>query len=158
MTAPVFGRVEHPEEINLDPFTFTLVGYRQMPDGEKREETFQFTASGVRPYYVQIDMTRAAAADNGVLAGKAIADYVELALVDDDERARFREVLETPDVYFEAGVLAEISNWLGETYSGRPTKRPTASRSGASRGGRRSAAAPSARGGAESAASRRGKR
>jgi hypothetical protein len=156
MASPVFGRVEKPEQLNLDPFKFTLVGYRVLDDGSKEEVSFGFTASGVRPFYVQIDMVRAAASESNVLSAEAIAKYVEVSLLNDQERERFRDTLEMPDIFFEAEMLGEVANWLGDTYSSRPTKSPTARRSGQSRGGRRSTGAASAKASGRSASAQRG--
>ncbi len=143
-SAKVFGRVENPEQINLDPFDFTLIGYRDGPAG-REEVPYKFTAGGVRPFAIQLDIVRAAAEGNGVLQSDKVVQFVEQSLVDDAERAKFREAIEQPDVYFEAGVIAEISDWLSETYTGRPTPPRTARRSGRSSGGRRSTAAAGAR-------------
>lgn len=145
MPAPVFGRIDKPEQLNLDPFKFKLIGYRRI-DGEEPEEVeYEFTASGVQPFYSQLDIVRAAAAGNGLLATSESVNFIELSLVDDAERARFRETLETPNVFFESSVIGEIQNWLLEEYSGRPTRPRTARRSGASRGGRRSPGAAGAK-------------
>jgi hypothetical protein len=156
--APVFGRVDNPEQLNLDPFKFTLAGYKVQPDGSNEEVLHEFTASGVRPFYMQIEFVRAAAAESGILGAQAIADFVEQSLLDDAERQRFRETLETPGVFFDAEVLASISNWLSETYTGRPTRPRTARRSGPARGGQRSTGAGTAKAGAISAGSPRGQR
>jgi hypothetical protein len=143
--AKVFGRVDDPDQINLDPFDFTLIGYRETPTG-REEVPYKFTAGGVRPFAIQLDIVRAAAEGNGVLQSDKVVRFVEQSLVNDEERIKFRDAIEQPDVYFEAGVLAQISDWLSETYQGRPTRPRTARRSGASRGTRRSTAAASARG------------
>lgn len=143
--AKVFGRVDDPAQINLDPFDFTLIGYRDSPTG-RDEVPYKFTAGGVRPFAVQLDIVRAAAEGNGVLQSDSVVRFVEQSLVDDEERVKFRDALEQPDVYFDTGVLAQISDWLSETYTGRPIRPRTARRSGASRGGRKSTAAAGARG------------
>lgn len=156
---PVFGRIENPGSLNLGPFKFTIAGTRHDPqDGTNKEVTFEFTAKGVRPFYVHMDMVRAAAAEDGTLSAAALIDFVELALLNDDERARWRETLESPDILFQGTMLGEVSDWLTEQYAARPTQPASASRSGASPGGRRSSAAAGGRAGATSAGSRRGKR
>lgn len=139
--APVFGRLDKPEQLNLEPFPFTVAGYRRLEDGSQEEVTESFKASGVRPFYVQLDIVKAAASSNGLMASDRVISFVEQSLVDDDERARFRAFLEQPDVYVQAEVLGQISDWLSETYSDRPTKSPSAKRGGRSQGGRRSTAA-----------------
>lgn len=143
-TSNVFGRVDKPEQLNLEPFKFTLVGYRHL-DSETEEVTYEFTASGVQPFGKQINMVRVTGED-GRMGGAAVIDYIETSLVSDEERVRFREALDEPDVYFDGEVLGQIGLWLLETYSDRPTQPRTARRSGQSRGGRRSTAAANGKG------------
>ena len=151
MTAPVFGRVDKPEQLNLSPFKFTLVGYRLGEDGTHEEVPFDFTVSGVRPFYVQIELIRAQGAGSGLLMYEKSVELIEKALLDDEERKRFRETLALSDVSFEVQSIVEIAAWLDEAYADRPTKSPTASRSSRARGGRKSTGGRSARDSAISA-------
>lgn len=150
MPAPIFGRVEKPEQLNLSPFKFTLIGYRPTDDGHE-EAPFDFTVSGVRPFYVQIELIRAQAAGSGILMYEKAVELIEMALLNDEERTRWRETLGLPDVSFEVQSIVEIAAWLDEAYADRPTKSPTASRSSRARGGRRSTGARSERASATSA-------
>ncbi|HEY4452387.1 MAG TPA: hypothetical protein VGN13_12430 [Solirubrobacteraceae bacterium] len=143
---PVFGRLDKDEQLNLEPFKFSVAAYKQDDDGTQHEVTYEFTASGIRPFYVQLDIVKAAASGNGLLSSDRVISFVEQSLLNDDERARFRDLLSQPDVFVKGEVLSQISDWLAETYSDRPTKPPTAKRGGRSRAGQRSMAAANGRG------------
>lgn len=152
-TPVVFGRIDKPEQLNLEPFDFTLVGYRE--NGNGREEVpYKFTVSGFAPFYVNLEIVQATAEHNGTLAMDRVIEYVERSLLNDEERERFREALAQPDVFFEGDVLTQIWNWLTEQYNDRPTRPRTARRSGRSGGGRRSTGAAGATASSKSAGSR----
>jgi hypothetical protein len=155
MATKTFGAIEHPEQLNLSPFKFTLVGYRQIESGLE-EVQHEFTCAGCRPFYTQIELIKAAAADKGVVAAAAVQQAIEESLLNDEERARFGEALGEPGVYFEDSVMAEIGNWLTETYTGRPTQPHAASSSGRVSGGRRSTGGAGGRASGTSAKGRRG--
>lgn len=136
MAAPVFGRVDKPEQLNLEPFKFTLVGYRRQENGDSEEVKYEFTCTGVQPFGSQIDIIRSSGIGVGG-QGAAVISYIEKSLISDDERVKFREALDEPDVFFDGAVLGQVAEWLMETYTDRPTLPRAASRSGRSRTGKR---------------------
>lgn len=154
-SAPVFGRLDEPESLNLKPFTFQLVGYRKKTTSGVEEVTTEFTCSGVRPFGAWLDLLQSSAPGSGITPLTTVVHYIEQSLVDDDERGRFRETLADPDVFYDSGVLGAVSNWLAETYNERPTLPPTGSPGGRSGGGRKSSAAASAKAGGTSGNGRR---
>lgn len=64
-----------------------------------------------------------------------------------EEREKFDAVLTNPEIYIEAQDVLDLSSWLLEAISGRPTKRPASSGNGAGRPGTGSKAKPSTRAG-----------
>lgn len=60
------------------------------------------------------------------------------------DRDKFDTLINSEDIYIEADDLLELSNWLVEVISGRPTKRPASSGNGAAKTGTGSKAKPSA--------------
>jgi hypothetical protein len=140
---PIFGRIDKPETINFEPFDFRIAGYRETEDGGRIEEVHTFTASGIRPFYTQVEVTKAAAANNNTLAGATLADQLEKCLINDEERERWRQTLGAPDVYFDAGMLLEVIVWVTEQYADRPTQPRSDSHSSPRRAGRSSRGAGS---------------
>jgi hypothetical protein len=67
----------------------------------------------------------------------------DLVVVED--RERFDHLITSPDVYIDVQDLLQLSNWLVEVISGRPTKSPGSSGNGAGRTSTGSKAKPSAR-------------
>jgi hypothetical protein len=55
------------------------------------------------------------------------------SLVVKEERERFDHLLETPDVYIDVQDILDLSRWLVEVISGRPTKSRGSSGNGAAR-------------------------
>lgn len=140
--SPVFGRIARPEQLNLEPLPFTIIGYAVSDEG-REEVRYEFAASGHQPLVSLVDLVTS----NGNALAKAIA-YLEDALIDDDERARFRDTIAQSDVYIDSGVLDQVAGWLVATYAERPTKPRTGSRSGRQRTGPKSGDAGSGRAGA----------
>lgn len=69
------------------------------------------------------------------------------SLIVKEDRVRFDKLIYSDDVYIEADELVDISNWLIEVISGRPTKSPASSGNGAGRISSGSKAKPSRAGG-----------
>lgn len=71
-------------------------------------------------------------------------DFIRTLIVKGD-REKFNTLIDSEDIYIDGDDLLELSNWLVEVISGRPTKRPASSGNGAAKTGTGSKAKPSAR-------------
>lgn len=65
-------------------------------------------------------------ADDPAAAAKIINIFFETVLKDDDYK-RFNELLESKDKIVSVETLGEITTWLVEEYTGRPTEAPEVS-------------------------------
>ena len=57
-------------------------------------------------------------------AARSVDQFFKAVLSSDDEYSRFNAICVDPDKLIQVEQLMEIVQWLMETYSERPTKRP----------------------------------
>ena len=152
---PVFGRIDKPQDLNLDPLTFTLVGYHTNGTGEVTDIEESFAVSPIQPFSAMVELMGVIASTGGQVQLNQASEVVLKSLVSDAERERFAACLDADGVYYDSSAIFGAMNWLIETYAERPTRRPTGAASGPGPVSRRSRAAGTGRGGATSAASTR---
>jgi len=78
---------------------------------------------------VLLDMVATASDENQTVAAEIITTFFEKALLA-ESYVRFQKLLEDPDKIVTVEMLGQISAWLVECYSGRPTSGPEQSVSG----------------------------
>jgi hypothetical protein len=136
----VIGRVEDPQELDLELLEITLVGYTL--EREEVAETFRFrpvVATGAA-----LDIIRHTDTEGNIPLGP-ILDYVDKCLLEGDQEP-FKAFLDRNDVMIDAGALVTMYRQLVEFYSSRPTRRPPASASTGSPAKRTSRAAARSKG------------
>jgi len=138
----VIGRVQNPEELDLEPLELTIVGYTL--DHKEVAETFHFRP--VMPAGAQLEIIRHTN-EIGNVALPAVVKFVEECLVEGELEA-FTAFLHRPDVMIVPGTIVDLYRALTEYYAARPTRLSSASASGGS------AAKRTSRASARSAASR----
>ena len=124
MRVAAVGRVEHPEDIDLEPIEVPVIGYTV--DHEEVEEIFSFR--GVQPTGASIEVLRNIN-DDGNVPVKLILDFVDACLLGSDQE-KWKEFVNDPDVYIEQDTLIELYKTIMEVYAARPTMPPSDSRSG----------------------------
>jgi hypothetical protein len=135
-TAPIFGRIENEgDRPDLTPIEFSVAGY----DDEGDEHIFTFHARASVPYGTILDVL--GGDGSGVMDNAAIMRFLKEAVVA-DEREDFVHTIDREDLGFDASMLGELGEWLGERYMNRPL-RPRSARRAGSRSKRTTAAAKS---------------
>lgn len=124
------------ESSAAEPVTFVIVGYLRSPKGKVTEEKYEFNCSPDAPYGEFLDFLVEAGQPGSI---RRALNYIEAALVDDDERVRLQEVLHTPNLRLNPKLIDLLATRLVETYTERPTSARSGSRSGPGRAVRRSA-------------------
>lgn len=136
---PAVGRVEDPQELDLDPIEIPVVGYTLRR--EEAEETFSFRP--VQPAGATIDILLSLTESGSVPVPK-IMGFLQECLVTSD-RDRWNDFLNDPDIMVEQSTLAQLYQALMEVYANRPTLRSSASGGGGRPVKRTSTAARAAR-------------
>lgn len=134
------GRVENPDELDLEPVRVPLVGYTL--EGKEVSETFQFrpqVATGA-----SLDVIRQTDAQGNTQLD-AIFKYLDRSLLDDSERDAYNTFLNRDDVMIKAGALLDLYRALSSYYAARPTKLSSGSASTGSAAKRTSRAAARSR-------------
>lgn len=75
---------------------------------------------------VLLDLAVNSSEDSGVAAAKTVTDFFVHALKPESYE-RFNVLIEDPERIVTVETLADITAWLVEEYSGRPTKEPSGS-------------------------------
>jgi hypothetical protein len=115
------GRVDTPEEISAKPVSLDLIGYT--PEGEETRETFlfqPFTPAGAA-WDVML-----ASDERGMVPDGPIARYITKAFLNDEQRERFEEFLNS-GVGLQANFHGQLYQALISEYAQRPTQRPSGS-------------------------------
>ena len=101
--------------------------------GENRTEPLSFKIHGEEfecypnlQGKVLLDLAVNSSEDNGIAAAKTVTDFFVHALKP-ESYDRFNKLIEDPEKIVNVETLAEITGWLVEEYSGRPTKEPSGS-------------------------------
>ena len=118
------GRVENPQELDVEPITIPVVGYTT---GRKEVcEEFNFHPS--LPWGNTFDMFEAENGSGPKPGG--VIKWLYNCLLDDDERERFRAFCKREDVIIAQQTMEDIFQSLAETYAARPTLPRSASTGG----------------------------
>ncbi len=118
------GRVEKPDEMDLDPIVIPVVGYTL--DREEVVEEIRFRP--MQPAGAAFDLLANANAD-GEVPIRAIMRFLEKCVMPDDAQ-KFRDHLDRDDLVFDHGVMMQIHVALNEVYAARPTTLRSASSGG----------------------------
>lgn len=111
-----FGSDQILDTTAYEPVTFRL-------DGK------DFTCYPVIPGAALLEFVSDADSGEGGRASESIIKFFKAAMPE-DEFERFSALIKRPDRVTPIDVLAEISTWLVEVYSDRPTELPSASPTG----------------------------
>jgi len=79
---------------------------------------------------VLLDLVARSSGDDPADAAKTISDFFKNVLVD-ESYSRFNTLLTDPDKIVSVDTLGQISAWLVEVYTARPTEGPEVSSTGA---------------------------
>ena len=109
------GVVEHPEQIDLEPITIPVVGYR-IKDRKPVEEEFNFHAS--RPWGVVLALFESETEKE--FAERTIG-WLSYCMLSYEERVRWKAFLLREDIAIAQSTVEEVYKALAETYAGRPT-------------------------------------
>jgi hypothetical protein len=130
----VVGKVDDPDELDLDPVVVPVCAYKI----ETREEVIEkFPFRPVMPPGTVAYLERIGGQTAGVNVAVAVLNDCVIA----DARERWDEFLGRDDLAIEATTLADLFKALVEHYGERPTKRSTGSSRTGTRSGRTSRAA-----------------
>lgn len=111
-----FGSDQILDTSEYEPVTFRL-------DGQ------DFLCYPVLPGSALLEFVSDADSGEGGRASESILRFFKAAMAE-DEYERFYTLIKRPDRVTPMEVLADISTWLVEVYSDRPTKLPSASPTG----------------------------
>lgn len=78
---------------------------------------------------VLLQLAAGSADETGLATVQTINEFFDAALKPDSLK-KFRELMKDPERIVSVDTLAEITSWLVEQYSERPTKEPSGSLSG----------------------------
>jgi len=106
---------------DFDPLVFTLCGQ-------------EFNCRRAIQGKDMLDLITATTADNGVRAAQAAFGFFEIALLPEDY-TRFQELLNSDTEIISVQKLSEITAWLIEEYTARPTEPQSDSSDGLSASG-----------------------
>lgn len=104
------------EEPGADPIEFELSYKRRQDDGTFLDETQTFKCL---PYQPAIAIRFLVNVEGSLAA----VGYIERCLMTEEDAHRFSEIVYTRDVMLRSEELAEILEWLTETYMLHPTER-----------------------------------
>lgn len=141
MELPVVGRVENPDDLDLDPIVVPIAGYTIK---DKKEVVTKIKFRPVLPLSSALDVIRQTQS-NGNVPGPAIMEYLDSCITDEDAE-KWAELLARRDLAIQMDTLIEVYRQLTEFYSGeRPTPASSDSPGGRSQTGTTSKAGAAAK-------------
>jgi hypothetical protein len=138
MKLDAIGRVDKPEEIDVEPITIPVIGYTRA----HKEVCEEFNFRPTRPWGNLFAMFEAD--DERGFAGGTVR-WLHNCLLDDAERERWKTFLLRDDVEIEQATIEGVFSSLSETYSARPILPRSASTGGGAQTKRTSQAASRSR-------------
>jgi hypothetical protein len=129
MKFDAIGRVEKPEELDLEPVTIPIVGYKA--DVKRTEVTTEIKFHPLAPLGVALAMLRSVD-DKGNIATPAVLDYLDGCVLPESREA-WERMLNAEDCYVTSETWSAVYSALGEHYANRPSLQRPGSRSGASK-------------------------
>jgi hypothetical protein len=127
MTELVFGEVENPDDLNLDPIVVEVVGYTI--DHKRESEVFRFRP--MAPTWLSMDLARKHSASGQVNEADA-GDFLDHCMLEED-RPKWIAFLSRDDLMIEMTTILKVYNAISEVYVARPTTAPSASSGGRAR-------------------------
>lgn len=109
-----FGRVENPEELDLEPIEIEITGYTL--DREPVSQIVRFRPA--MPVGSTIDIIRYTDAKGNVPQAKVI-DFLDACPIDEDKEL-WKDFLDRTDVMIEFQTLLDVYMAVVEVYSARP--------------------------------------
>jgi hypothetical protein len=127
-----------------EPIPFKVVGHQRDDKGKVKVVEYGYECNSTYPFGAFTDFLEAVGSGRG---GAQLLEFVLDCLANDEERERFRAMLDATrhGLSLNPDLLDLLSNSLIAAYTNRPTRRPSASAGGPSRGARRSAAGANGR-------------
>lgn len=122
--APVFGTLPEDQRPDLSPVAFKIAGYDK--DGD--EHLFTFHARASVPMGTIMELLSGTDGE-GNMDNAAIMRFLKEAVIV-DERDAFVVTLDRADLSFDASMLGDLGDWLGDRYMNRPLRRRSARRAG----------------------------
>lgn len=129
------GRVENPQELDLDPIVVPVVGYDQ--DHKEHVEEFKFRP--IQPTGASIEVLRQQD-EQGNVPVKTVLLFLDKCLMP-EEKERWDSFLDDPHVFVAQDTIVALYEVIMQVYSDRPTVRQSASPSGAANSRRTSGGA-----------------
>jgi hypothetical protein len=124
MELEAIGRVEHPEELELEPITIPIVGYTR----EKEEVIQPVNFRPVQPTGAALDVLRMTNVKGDVPVAPVMR-FLDECVVEEDRKS-WDDFLNDPTVYIEQDTLIQLYRVLTEVYSSRPTAQRSVSHNG----------------------------
>jgi hypothetical protein len=118
------GRVDNPDDIDLNSITVPIVGYKKGPKGNVEVIT-KIRFKRFIPYGFYKEIVERGG-DLGALTGQEQLDYL-LSTVEDDDKDKFTEIVFGNSLYIERSTVREVFKRVDEARAGRPTKPSTGS-------------------------------
>jgi hypothetical protein len=122
MRLDAIGRVENPQDVDLDPITIPVCGLDMQRENVCEEFNFRPTL----PWGNTFALIESIEGGERNLAGNTVK-WLRNCLVDDEERQRWQGFLERDDVMIEQATIESVYEALAETYAARPTLPPSGS-------------------------------
>lgn len=131
-TLDPIGRVEHPEELDLDPLVVPIVGYTR----DKQEIVEEFRFRSVQPTGAALNILRQSRLDADgdlVTPMPQLMAFLDSCVLPED-RETWQGWLDKTnnEIYVEQDTLMAVYRALSEFYSARPTMRRSSSDGGPS--------------------------
>lgn len=119
------------ETEGVDPVWFELSYKRRTPPAGKAKakwvaESQRFDCVAFQPAYAVRFLSSHVVADSALMA----INYIERCLATDEDAARFLVLINSREIMLRGEELGDILEWLTETYSERPTGKPSPSGDG----------------------------
>jgi hypothetical protein len=134
------GRVDNPEDLDLDPVVVPVVGY----NADREEVIFEVIFRAMQPTGEAMDLLKVADAAGNVPIGIVFA-YLD-ACVTEDNREAWQKFLHGPDLNIEQSTIIELYKTISSYYADRPTQQRSVSHNGRVTSGKTSRAAARSKG------------
>lgn len=114
------GAVDRPQDLDLDPVTIPIVGYK-VHNGKNVPVTTKIRFKS-RPPLGYIRRKLKEGADLSRMNGNAVVEYLEVVAIEEDKE-KWSDLIFSDDIFLDHSTLRQVFEKLQEVYSGgRPTK------------------------------------
>jgi hypothetical protein len=118
------GRVENPDELDLDPIEVPIVAYAN----DRSEVITEIRFRAVQPMGASLDVLRETRGDGNVPLSEAIKFLDDCILLED--RKKWEALIHDPELTIEQTTYSVLYRELCSVYAARPTQRLSGSHSG----------------------------